>query len=509
METAEKILEINHVSKHFPGVWALKDVSFSINKGEVHSLCGENGAGKSTLIKILTGVYTCDDGEIYFGGERIAFTNAHSSQMAGISTVYQELNMIPYLSVAENIYLGNYPKEKAGIDWKKLFADAQHLMDSLNIRIDVRTQLDQLSIAMQQMVSFARAVSKDCRLLILDEPTSSLDAGEVRILFEIIRNLKAKGVSFIFITHRLEEIYQICDSVTVLKDGAYIGTHKTSQLSQYELVTLMVGREITNERKISRKKHIHTNEYVAELRHISKHPKVADISFGIQKGEILGLAGLLSSGRTETAQMLYGSERPDSGSVLIGNQEVQLKSPVEGIARRLAFCTENRRVDGIVPNMSVKNNVVLSSLKQISRMGFIQEQKRKTIVQQFIERLRVVTPSQEQKIKFLSGGNQQKVLLARCLAINPQLIILDEPTRGIDVGAKQEIERLMLEIVEQGISILFIASDISELVRNCNRVVVLKEGRTVGELSGEDISEEAIMKLMAQNEHLAESGAKE
>lgn len=499
MPSNNVLVEIKDVSKHFPGVKALDHVSLSIRRGEVHALSGENGAGKSTLIKILTGVYTYDEGSIIFDGSPVAFKSTNESQKAGIGSVYQELNMIPYLSVAENIYIGDYPMGKTGIEWKELYENAQNQLDSLNIDVDAKKQLNELSTAQQQMVSIVRAVSRDCKLIILDEPTSSLDTKEVKTLFSLVRQLKEKGVAFIFITHRMEEIYQICDRITVLKDGHFIGTYQAEDLNQYQLVTLMVGREITQQRKQTYFSPEKDQNYVVEVRNLAKKPKVKDVSFGISRGEIVGLAGLLGSGRTEVAEMLFGSEMPDAGEILYEGILQKNISPTKAVRAGLAFCTENRRLDGIVPNMSVKNNIVLACMKQISRLGFVISRKRLALVNRYIEELRIKTPAPEQRIRNLSGGNQQKTLLARWMATNPKLIILDEPTRGIDVGAKQEVERLVQQIASQGIGVLLISSEIPELVRNCDRVIVLREGEQVGELAGAQISEEAIMQIIAQN----------
>ena len=499
MPSNNVLVEIKDVSKHFPGVKALDHVSLSIRRGEVHALSGENGAGKSTLIKILTGVYTYDEGSIIFDGSPVAFKSTNESQKAGIGSVYQELNMIPYLSVAENIYIGDYPMGKTGIDWKELYENEQKQLDSLNIDVDAKKQLNELSTAQQQMVSIVRAVSRDCKLIILDEPTSSLDTKEVKTLFSLVRQLKEKGVAFIFVTHRMEEIYQICDRITVLKDGQFIGTYQAEDLNQYQLVTLMVGREITQQRKQTYFSPEKDQNYVVEVRNLAKKPKVKDVSFGISRGEIVGLAGLLGSGRTEVAEMLFGSEMPDAGEILYEGILQKNISPTKAVRAGLAFCTENRRLDGIVPNMSVKNNIVLACMKQISRLGFVISRKRLALVNRYIEELRIKTPTPEQRIRNLSGGNQQKALLARWMATNPKLIILDEPTRGIDVGAKQEVERLVQQIASQGIGVLLISSEIPELVRNCDRVIVLREGEQVGELAGAQISEKAIMQIIAQN----------
>lgn len=500
MNHADNLLEVKNISISFPGVKALDDVSFSIKRGEVHSLCGENGAGKSTIIKILTSIYKQDSGSVILDGKEVAFNGVKDAQNAGINTVYQELNLIPYLSVAENIFLNYYPKNKFGIDWKKLYEEAKKLLDELGLKIDPSAQLDSLGVAQQQTVAIARALSRNCKLLIMDEPTSSLDTAEVNLLFDAIKKLKNTGVSFIFVTHRLEEIYRICDRITILKDGKYVGTYDVNDISQYELVAKMVGREITHQRKedyvVSA-----DDPYVLEVRNLKRLPRVNDISFGVRRKEIVGLAGLLGSGRTETAEMIFGSRPKDDGEVYVHGRLVNIKNPMDAVRNKLAFCTENRRVDGIVPNMSVMNNIILTNLKNMTTHGFIQMDACEELVDEFIQKLQIKTPSRDQKIRNLSGGNQQKALLAKWLATNPDLVILDEPTRGIDVGAKQEIEKMMQELAKEGVSVLFISSDLSELVRNCDRVVVLREGYDVGELSGQEITEEAIMKLIAKNTH--------
>ena len=473
MSRNSNILEVRNICKSFPGVKALDDVSFTITRGEVRGLNGENGAGKSTLIKIITGVYTHDTGEIIFNDEPVRFSGSKEAQDAGISTVYQEINLIPYLSVAENIYIGDFPMNKLGIDWRKLYQQTQKLLDSLNLKVDPKAILNTLGAATQQMIAIARALrNSSCDLLIMDEPTSSLDSDEVKMLFSFIRRLKDKGVSFIFITHRLEEIFQICDSVTVLKDGKYVGTYPIAEMNLHKLVTYMVGHEIDENSKASgeRCKADIKSEPIIKLENAKCFPRVVDISFEVYKGEIVGLAGLLGSGRTETARLIYGCEKLEGGRVYVEGKLTKIKSPVHALDQKVAYCTENRRIDGIVPNMSVKNNTVFNNLQSISKFGIVSNKKRNEIVNFYIDRFMIKTPTAEQSIKYLSGGNQQKVMLARALATNPKLIILDEPTRGIDVGGKAEIEALMHEVAEKGIGVLFISSDIDEVVRNCDRV---------------------------------------
>lgn len=491
------LLEMRHIRKSFPGVKALDDVQLLVRPGEIHALMGENGAGKSTLIKILTGVYKEDAGEIRINGNTVYISNVLQAQTVGISAVFQELNLIPYLSVAENIFIGAYPVDSYGnVNWRQLYKDAQKVLNDMGLEVDARAQLDTLGTAAQQMVSIARAVSRDCRILVLDEPTSSLDGKEVQQLFEIIQRLKERGIGIIFISHRLDEVFEICSAVTILRDGTYIGTYQTSDLSRESLVTMMVGRKVEEGNRY-RGAREYKEDYLLQVEHLAAFPKVKDVSFGVHKGEVLGLTGLLGSGRSETAQLIFGCTRLEQGKIVYKGQEIKKQAPEKAIGMGMAFCTENRREEGIIPDMSVRDNVVLSSLKQISQYGVINRKKRNRVVEGYIDRLRIKTPNIGQKIRLLSGGNQQKVILARWLATHPDLIILDEPTRGIDVGAKQEIEKLVLEFVESGISIIYISSEISELVRNCDRVVVLSDGVSVGELSGKDITEDRILAMIA------------
>lgn len=495
--TDQYLLEMEHIKKSFPGVKALDDVKLKIKCGEIHGLMGENGAGKSTLIKILTGVYKADEGEIKLEGEQIHVTNVLQAQQAGINAVFQELNLIPFLSVAENIFLGAYPQNSKGnIAWKKMFQDAEKIMEDIGLELDVQVQLGTLGTALQQMVSIARAVSRECKILVLDEPTSSLDSNEVEQLFKIMRRLQQKGIGIIFISHRLDEVFEICDTVTILRDGKFIGTYPSAKITKEQLVTQMVGRKVEEGERVRGNTEF-SGEYLLKAENLSCFPKVRDVTFGIHKGEILGLTGLLGSGRSETAQLIFGCMQPEKGKIVFKGKELRKHTPQNAISMGMAFCTENRREEGIVPDMSVRDNIVLSSLKQISKNGVINTKKRSKVAKEYIDRLRIKTPTAEQRICLLSGGNQQKAILARWLATKPDLIILDEPTRGIDVGAKQEIEKLILEFVSAGISIIYISSELAELVRNCDRVVVLSDGVTIGELGGNDITEENILSMIA------------
>ncbi len=493
----EFILEMKKIQKSFPGVKALQEVDFRMKPGEIHSLMGENGAGKSTLIKILTGVYEKDEGTIIFNGKKVEIKNTIDAQNLGISTVYQELNMVPHLSVGENIFVGRYPKKNNVIDWKTLFSDAQKLLDSMGLNINAKAMLSNYGTAAQQMVSIARAISLHCKIIVLDEPTSSLDTEEVEMLFRLVRELKTKGIAILFISHRLDEVYKISDRITILKDGRYEGTYLTKELSQNELITKMVGHEIEQKDKIERTHQYSSEECVIALDSIVSKPKLKNISIHIKKGEIVGLAGLLGSGRTETAQVMFGYTIPDSGKIRLKEANIFLRNPRDGVKNRMAFCTENRREEGIIPNMSVRNNILLSSLKGISNYGFLNKSKGDEIVQKYIDRFKIKTPSPNQKIKNLSGGNQQKVILARWLATNPEFIIFDEPTRGIDVGAKRDVENLIAEVADMGLAVLLISSEMSELARNCDRVYVLRDGCVAGEISEQEICPATITEVIS------------
>lgn len=493
------ILEMTGITKIFPGVVALDHVDFSVRAGEVHALMGENGAGKSTLMKILTGVYGKDAGKIVFDGNELNIHSTIEAQHAGISTVYQELNMITHLSLAENIFLERYPYKRGHIiDWEGMYRQAQALLDDMQLDIDARKPLSSYGTATQQMVSIARAISLNCKMIVLDEPTSSLDTAEVEMLFGLIRKLRTQGIAVIFISHRLDEIFQISDRITVLRDGRNAGTFDAGEITQQELITCMIGRNVSQGEKSDRGYDGAGRESIIELKNIFSSPKLKDISLNVRKGEIVGLAGLLGSGRTETAQVIFGYRRPDSGVELVNGTPTRLRTPKDGLTKKLAFCTENRREEGIIPNMSVRDNILISSMRQISRHGFVDKKAGDAVVDTYIQRFKIKTPSRSQKLKNLSGGNQQKVILARWLATRPDFIIFDEPTRGIDVGAKKEVEMLIRQIADDGIGVLFISSEMPEMIRNCDRVYVMRDGRIQGELAGEQISQENITSVIAQ-----------
>lgn len=496
---SEVLLEIKGLEKTFPGVRALKGVNLTVNKGEVHSLMGENGAGKSTLIKVLTGIYQKNGGTIVFDGKEIDCKTPIEANEAGISTIYQELNLILFQTVYENLFLGREPRTKMGaIDRRKMAEEADRILRELGIEIDVTKPLSNYSTAIQQMVAIARTVSLDAKLVIMDEPTSSLDKKEVSVLFGIIRRLKAKGISVIFISHKLDEIFEIVDRLTVFKDGEYIGDYDIGELDQFKLISLMVGKDtVTLERTKSGYKFGNAPKAV-EMQGIRQGMRLDGIDVCIRKGEILGLAGLLGSGRSELAQVLFGTRQPDEGEVFWWGEAANIKRPADAIRKGMGFCTEDRKTEGIIPHLSVKENMTIALLPKLQKHGFVDTKKQDEIAKTFIDRLKIKTPAPEEQICNLSGGNQQKVLLARWMCMNPKLMILDEPTRGIDVGAKAEIEVLIQELSDSGISVLMISSEIAELERNCDRVIVMRDGKAVGEVVDADINQDKIMELIAK-----------
>ncbi|MGI6070212.1 MAG: sugar ABC transporter ATP-binding protein [Blautia sp.] len=494
----EVLLEMKGIVKSFPGVRALKGVDFTVNKGEIHALMGENGAGKSTLIKCLTGIYQKDEGTILFDGKSINPKTAIEAQKEGISTIYQELNLVPFQTVYENMYLGREPRTSMGIiDRKKMIKDAEEVLNDMGIHVDVTKPLKEYGTAVQQMVAIGRAISINAKLVIMDEPTSSLDKKEVAVLFDVIHKLKEKEIAVIFISHRLDEIFEICEKVTVLKDGELSGCLGIEELDQLKLISYMIGKEAKQLERTKSGYEFEGKEEVASMSDIRQGVRLNGIGIDIKKGEVLGLAGLLGSGRTELAKVLFGATQPDDGEVVWFGQKQKFKSPSDAIKLGMGFCTEDRKVEGIIPHLSVKENMTIALLPKISKMGVVNKKEQDKIVKQYIERLKIKTPSPNQAIRNLSGGNQQKVLLARWLCMNPKLVIMDEPTRGIDVGAKAEIEQLIQELAASGISVLMISSEIAELQRNCDRVVVMREGVKLKELIDNEINQDNIMEAIA------------
>ena len=493
------ILEMKEIEIKLPGVKALDKVDFTLRKGEVHSLLGENGAGKSTLIKCLTGVNRKDGGKILLNGQEINPTSPQQAVDLGISTVFQEINLCPNLTVAENIFIGRQPMKRGGIDWKTINKRANELMERFHLDIDVTRPLSFYSTAVQQMVSIARAVDIQAKILILDEPTSSLDDNEVRLLFEVMRQLKAEGMGIIFITHFLDQVYEISDRMTILRNGHLIGSYEIGQLNKVQLVTEMIGKDIDAIFNLKRA----TVDPNAKI--IGVPGKVKDISVTLKEGELLGFAGLLGSGRTETAEMLFGAEKTAQGKIRKKGSDISLKTPHEAIMNRIAFCPEDRKTDGIIGDLSIRENIMLAVQARRGFMHPMSRAEQDKLADYYIKALGIATPDAEKKIGELSGGNQQKVILARWMATEPDVLILDEPTRGIDVGAKAEIQRLMLERCRDGVSVIFISSELDEIIRCSNRIVVMRDRQKVAEVDGATCTQQDILNIIAEGS-AAENG---
>lgn len=493
------ILQARGISKSFPGVKALENVDFGLRRGEIHALMGENGAGKSTLIKALTGVHKKDSGTVLLNGREIDPKSPQDAQRLGISTVYQEVNLCANLTVAENIYIGRYPRKRGVIDWEAVNRGSEELLGRLDIHIDVKLPLSYYSVAVQQMVAIARAVDISSGILILDEPTSSLDNNEVKQLFAVMRKLKSEGMGIVFVTHFLDQVYEVTDRITVLRNGALVGEFPTAELPRTSLVSHMIGREWRpEEEQGSRQKEISANEAFLTARGLGRKGSVNPIDLEIRKGEVVGLAGLLGSGRTEVAKLLFGIDKSDEGHLVIDNETFSAMYPQKAVQKGIGFTPEDRKVAGIVGELSIRENIVLALQARRGMFSFIPVRKQKEIAQKYIDLLRIKTPGTEQRIDNLSGGNQQKVILARWLATEPRLLILDEPTRGIDVGSKQEIRKLILDLAASGISILFISAELEEMVACCDRIVVLRDRVHIGEVEGADKKENRIMQMIAE-----------
>jgi simple sugar transport system ATP-binding protein len=503
METeASALLEARGVSKSFPGVQALSGVDLTILRGQVHALMGENGAGKSTLIKVLTGVHPRDAGTIRLEGREIRLHSPKQAEALGITTVFQEVNLIPHLSVAENICLGRQPTRAGVIRWGAMAERARQALARVDVTMDVARPLSACPIALQQLTAIARALDVSARLLILDEPTSSLDEQEVADLFKVLRKLRSEGMGMILVTHFLDQVYEISDRITVLRDGQLVGEYETAKLPKVELISRMIGRPFTESIAARKPPAVAAQtEPLVELKQYGRKNSVAPIDLKVQQGEIVGLAGLLGSGRTETARLMFGLDKADSGEMHVRGKPVVPKTPRHAIRAGFGFTPENRKSEGIIPHLSVRENIVLALQARQGAARTLSRARQLEIADEFIKLLDISTPSTEQPVMNLSGGNQQKVLLARWLATQPGLLILDEPTRGIDVGAKAEIEKLMESLRQKGMGILFISSELEEVVRDSQRVIVLRDRRKVGELSGEQITEKAVMHTIAGHEH--------
>lgn len=503
MMNDQPLLQLRRITKSFTGVTALSGVDFTVRAGEIHALLGENGAGKSTLIKVLTGVHSPDAGEIRLAGARIQPDSPKQAERLGISTVYQEVNLIPALSIAENIALGRQPGRFGFVNWRAIRRHAREALARLEIECDVDAELGSLSVALQQMVAIARALDLRAKLLVLDEPTASLDAKEIAELFKVMRRLRNDGLGIVFVTHFLDQVYAVSDRLTVLRNGELVGEFATAELPRLALVGKMLGREVKDEagHAVTHAAQTATAGLepvtVLEARGIARRGAVDPLDLTLRRGEVTGLAGLLGSGRTETARLLFGIDAIDAGEIRMGGKRIDFDSPRDAVRLGLAFCSEDRKTEGILPNLSVRENLIFALQAKQGAWCRVSPAEQEKLCAHYIAALRIKTADAETPIRNLSGGNQQKVLLARWLATRPELIILDEPTRGIDIGAKAEIEQLIAKLRNEGLAVLLISSEIEEIVRNCSRAVVLRERRGAGELNGENLNLKRLMQMMA------------
>lgn len=486
------ILEMRGITKEFPGVKALKGVDFRVIEGRVMALLGENGAGKSTLMKILSGVYQKTSGEMYYNKEPLMFKNSKESQEKGIAIIHQELNLIPQLTIAENIFLGREPVNSLRkIDWKRLFNDSRILLGKLGVTEDPKTLVGELSIGKQQMVEIAKALSLNAQIIIMDEPTDALTDKEALKLFEVIRELKKEGRSIVYISHRLKEVFEVCDYATILRDGAFIAEHPTEELTEDMIVELMVGRKLTEQFP---RIEANTGETAIEIKALN-NKYLKNASFKVNKGEILGVSGLMGAGRTELAKTIFGAIKKESGELIIDGKSINIKSPKQAIEEGLSYVSEDRKGDGLLLGLSVKKNMTISALKSLSQvLGRIDGNEEESIAQDFVKDMSIRTPSTEQIIKNLSGGNQQKVAIAKSLVTKPKVLILDEPTRGVDVGAKKEIYDIINRFKKEGMAIIMISSEIAEILGMSDRIMVMHEGKVTGIINRKDASQERIMR---------------
>ncbi len=490
---AKKVLEMKNITKTFPGVKALDRVNFSLQKGEVHALLGENGAGKSTLMKVLNGIHQRDEGEIILRGEPVEFEGTKEAQKAGLAIIHQELELIPYLNVAENIFLGREEKKGVFINYKKLYRKTEEVLEMLGVNIDPKARIKDLNIGSQQMVEIAKAVSQDADILVMDEPTSSLTSQEIEILFELIERLKKRDIAIVYISHRLEEVFEICDRVTVLRDGQFVGEVKTSETDEDELIKMMVGRTI--EDRFPEMK-FNAGEEILRVENLSVPNEIINASFSLHKGEILGIAGLMGSGRTELAKAIFGVFKEKSGSIYYRGNKLVIDSPADAIDNNIYYLSEDRKEEGLILGLSVAGNISISVLKTLLNAStFIDSPAEKKLAKKYIKDLNIKTPSEKQLVKNLSGGNQQKVVISKLLSTKPEVVIFDEPTRGIDVGAKREIYNLMQDLVDEGVAVILISSELPEVLNLSNRVLVMHEKEIMGELDAAEADQEAVMKL--------------
>lgn len=489
------LLEMKGISKSFPGVKALDNVNLQLRAGEVHALLGENGAGKSTLIKVLGGIYSADEGEIYIDGQKVNIDGVVSARSAGVSIVHQELVLAPYMTVAENIFLGREMGTRFNIKRRQMSEEAQKLLDAYEMNIDADMLVEKLTIAQQQMVEIVKAISFNSKILVMDEPTSSISDKEVGFLFETMRTLTKKGVGIIYISHKMSELEEICDRVTVMRDGQSVGTRVVKETGKDDLIALMVGRELTNYYTRDFQK---PGDVILKCEHISDGRMAKDASFELHKGEIVGFAGLVGAGRSETMKAVFGLAPNMKGDVYVEGTQVHIKSPVDALKYGIALVPESRKSEGLYMVQDVKFNSTIEVLSQFIKNFRVDSKKEEEITQKYIDMMATKTPSQQQVIGNLSGGNQQKVMIGRWLATDPKILILDEPTRGVDVGAKAEIYAIMNELVKQGMSIIMISSELPEIINMSDRVYVMYDGRVTGCLSHEDVTQEKIMQLAAK-----------
>ncbi len=492
---AKNLLTMKNIHKAFPGVYALNSVNFELKAGEVHALLGENGAGKSTLIKVLGGIYTADQGEILIEGSKVEIHGVRAAQANGIAIIHQELVLVPYMTVAENIFLGREPMVGKFVNSAKMNGDAQQLLDMYDMHIDAETMVGKLTIAQQQMVEIVKAISYNSKILVMDEPTSSISEKEVNFLFDTMRALTKKGVGIIYISHKMSELEQICDRVTVMRDGTYVGTEVVKETTKDKLISMMVGRELTN---------YYTRDYSDACEVVLKCENIADgkmargASFELRKGEIIGFSGLVGAGRSEVMKCIFGLTKDASGDIYIDGKKVSVKSPADAMKHGIALVPEDRKLEGIYKIQDIKFNTTIEVLGQFIKGIFVNNEKEDNITQKYIDMMSTKTPSQEQLIGNLSGGNQQKVMIGRWLATSPKILILDEPTRGIDVGAKSEIYAIMNQLAKEGMSIIMISSEMPEIINMSDRVYVMCGGKVTGCLSHKEVTQEKIMELAAK-----------
>ncbi len=511
-DSAPPVLEARGATKRFAGVTALDSVDFAVRHGEIMALMGENGAGKSTLIKVLTGVYQPEEGSLLLAGEPVTFARPLDAQRSGVSTIYQEVNLVPLMSVAQNIFLGREPRTRIGlIDFATMYDEARRLLDTYGIRADVRSPLRSLALGVQQMVALARAVSINARVVIMDEPTSSLESREVDTLFSVIAKLREEGIAIVYVSHRMDEIYAVCESVTVLRDGRVVHTGTLADLPRMELVAMMLGRTVDKvERSGVTAFHdsgVSTARPVLVAEDLSRKHQIDGIGLDIRPGEIVGLGGLLGSGRSETLKALAGVMQLDRGAITVDGRAVRSGSVPAAIRAGIVMLPEDRKAEGIVPNLSVRDNIVLAALPRLSRAGFSSRRKQDAVVDVFMKRLHIKASGADQVVSELSGGNQQKVMIARWLAMSPKVLLLDEPTRGIDVGAKAEVQALIDELAHEGLAIVLVSSEIEEVVEGSGRVIVLRDGTVETELTGIHVDEEHLLAALAGDDRNADAAA--